>query len=100
MGIANRRSRGCPCASKGVRWWGKTARLSAPFRHFVECRTVSLGQRARPPDGTHDEGEAQPMTFNKIIKDLPKALTPLAPSPSASTATADADQGGCWPQRR
>src|SRR4029077_14951432 len=59
MGIANRRSRGCPCASKGVRWWGKTARLSAPFRYFVECRTVSLGQRATPPDGTHDEGEAQ-----------------------------------------
>ena len=59
MGIANRRSRGCPCASKGVTWWGKTARLSAPFRHFVKCRTVSLGQRATPTDGTPDEGEAQ-----------------------------------------
>ena len=35
------------------------AERGAPFRHFVECRTVSLGQRATPPDGTHDEGEAQ-----------------------------------------
>jgi hypothetical protein len=59
MGIANRRSRDCPCASKGVKWWGKTARLSAPFRHFVKCRIVSLGQRATPTDGTPDEGEAQ-----------------------------------------
>jgi hypothetical protein len=45
--------------SKGVKWWGKTARLSAPFRHFVKCRIVSLGQHATPTDGTHDEGEAQ-----------------------------------------
>ena len=73
-------------------------RAFSPFRRMPDCE---LGPaRATPPDGTHDEGEAQPMTFNKIIKDLPKALTPLAPSPSASTATADADQGGCWPQRR
>ena len=46
---------------------GQNSPAERAFSPFRECRTVSLGQRATPPDGTHDEGEAQQLRLKSVV---------------------------------
>jgi hypothetical protein len=45
-----------------------TERAFSPFRRMPN---VSLGQRATPPDGTHDEGETQQLRLKSVVSEAP-----------------------------
>src|SRR5580704_13113057 len=69
MGIANRWSRGCPCASKGVRWWGDILR----GRARVTARTLT----AAVPELKKPAGQDGPLA-------APRSLVLLAASVESS----------------